>query len=35
MRNNEKNIENEMLEWKEENNGMEDNKKMVKNGEIG
>ena len=30
MRNNEKKIENEMMEWRDENDGIEGNRKMVK-----
>ena len=35
MRNNDKNIENKMMEWRDENDGMEDEKRMVNNQEIG
>ena len=35
MRNNEKNIKNEMIEWRVENDGMEDDRRMVKNEKIG
>ena len=35
MRINEKNIENRMIEWRDENDGMEDDRRMVKYGEIG
>ena len=35
MINNEKTIENKMMEWRDENDVMEDDKRMVKNGEIG
>ena len=35
MRNNEKNIDNGMMEWRDENNEMKDDGRMVKSGEIG
>ena len=34
MRNNYKNIKNIMMEWRDENDGMEDDGRMVKNEEI-
>ena len=34
MRNNEKNIENGMMEWRDENYIIEDDGRMVNNGEI-
>ena len=35
MINNLKKIENSMMEWRDENDGMEDDGKMMKNREIG
>ena len=35
MRNNEKNIENGMMKWKDKNDGMEDDGRIVKNIKIG
>ena len=35
MRNNEKNIEMKLMEWKGENDGMNDDGRIVKNQEIG
>ena len=35
MRNNEKNIENRMMEWRDDNDEVEDDGRMMKNGEIG
>ena len=34
MRNNKKNIENRMMDWRDENDGIEDNGRIVKNWEI-
>ena len=34
MINNEKNIKNIMMEWRDENDEMENDRRMVKNGEI-
>ena len=34
MSNNEKNIENRMMKWRDKNDGMEDDGRMVKNEEI-
>ena len=34
MINNDQNIENGMMEWRNENDRMEDDRRMVKNGEI-
>ena len=35
MRNIEKNVENRMIEWRDENDKMEDDGRIVKNQEIG
>ena len=35
IRNTKKNIENGMIEWRYENDGMEDGRRMVKNRDIG
>ena len=34
MRNNEKNIENRMMEWRDDNDEVEDDGRMMTNGEI-